>query len=69
MLPTSQSRPLEVARRIARPRTTVRRELEALHVLGALVCDEQDVKRGYREETISRYSLAPAIERKLLLSL
>src|SRR5262249_25084136 len=64
-----KSRSLEVARRIARPRTTVRRELEALHVLGALVCDEVTVMRGHREEVISRYSLAPAMDRKLLLSL
>jgi hypothetical protein len=64
-----KSRPLQVARRIARPRTTVRRELEALHILGVLVCDEQDVMRGYREEVIARYSLAPAVDRKLLLSL
>jgi len=64
-----KSRPLEVARRIARPRTTVRRELEALHVLGVLVTEEKDVMRGYREETITRYSLAPALDRKLLLSL
>src|SRR5262249_25861279 len=64
-----RSRPLEVARRIARPRTTIRRELEALHVLGALTCSEIDIMRGYREETISRYSLASAMDRKLLLSL
>jgi hypothetical protein len=64
-----KARAFEVARRITRPRTTVRRELEALHVLGALVCDEQDVRRGYREEVIARYSLAPGLDRKLLLSL
>jgi len=64
-----KSRPLEVARRITRPRTTVRRELEALHVLGALVSEEKDVMRGFREEVISRYSLVPALDGKLLLSL
>jgi hypothetical protein len=64
-----KSRPLHVARRIARPRTTVRRELEALHVLSVLACEEKDVLRGYREEVVSRYSLAPALDRKLLLSL
>jgi hypothetical protein len=64
-----KSRPLEVARRIARPRTTVRRELEALHVLGVLACEEKDVMRGFREEVIARYSLAPVINQSLLLSL
>ena len=64
-----KSRPLEVARRIARPRTTVRRELEALHVLGVLVSEEKDVMRGFREETITRYSLTPALDRNLLLSM
>jgi hypothetical protein len=43
-----KSRPLEVARRIARPRTTVRRELEALHVLGVLACEEKDVNAKFR---------------------
>ena len=54
-----KARAFEVARRITRPRTTVRRELEALHVLGVLVSEEKDVMRGYREEVIARYSLAP----------
>jgi hypothetical protein len=64
-----KSRPTHVARRIHRPRTTVRREMEALHVLGVLACEETDVMRGFREEVIARYSLAPVLDRKLLLSL
>jgi hypothetical protein len=64
-----KSRPLEVARRIHRPRTTVRREMEALHVLGALACQETDITRGFRDEIIAEYSLASVINRDLLLSL
>jgi hypothetical protein len=64
-----KSRPLQVARRIHRPRTTVRREMEALHVLDVLACQETDITRGFRDEIIAEYSLAPALDRKLLLSL
>jgi hypothetical protein len=65
----SNARPSEVARRIARPRGTVRRELQALHLLGVLDCDEVDVMQGGRERTLSRYDLAPALDRQLLLSM
>jgi RepB DNA-primase from phage plasmid len=63
------TRPSEVARRIARPRGTVRRELQALHLLGALDCDEQDMMQGGRERTFSYYDLSPMLDRQLLLSM
>jgi len=65
--PDTRSR--DVARRIARPRMTVQRELLALSVLGALSCDEVDVMHGGRERVLAKYSLAPALDRELLLSM
>src|SRR5262249_35985821 len=64
-----KAQPREVARRIARPRTTVARELRALHVLSALTCDQLDMVQGGRERTLERYSLAPILDRQLLLSM
>jgi len=63
------ARPREVARRIVRPRETVRQELQALSILGVLNCDEQDAMQGNRERTFSYYDLAPALDRQLLLSM
>jgi hypothetical protein len=37
----SRSRSVDVSRRVTKPRRTVRRELEALHMLGLLRCDEE----------------------------
>jgi len=64
-----QARPREVARRIVRPRTTVERELRALHLLNALDCDQVDMVQGGRQHTFERYSLAPILDRQLLLSM
>jgi hypothetical protein len=64
-----QARPREVARRIIRPRITVERELQALRLLNALICDHVDVVQAGRERTLERYSLAPILDRQLLLSM
>jgi hypothetical protein len=63
------ARPREVADRIARPRMTALRELEALRMLNVLDCDIQEVMQGGREVTLTYYNLAPALDRDLLLSM
>jgi len=63
------ARPREVADRIARPRMTVLRELEALRMLHVLGCDIQEMMQGGREITLTYYNLAPALDRDLLLSM
>jgi hypothetical protein len=65
------SEPHEVHRRIGRPRHTVRRELEALHMLRLLQCEETDEKneKGKVVRTIYEYSLADAFDRATLLAM
>ena len=48
-----QSTVRDVRKRISKPRNTVRRELEGMHMLGLLRCDEtEDVGRDGKEYTI-----------------
>ena len=65
------SEPHEVHRRIGRPRHTVRRELEALHMLRLLQCQETDEEndKGKVVRTIYEYSLADAFDRATLLAM
>ena len=65
------SEPHEVHRRIGRPRHTVRRELEALHMLRLLQCQETDEHndKGKLVRTIYQYSLADAFDRATLLAM
>jgi hypothetical protein len=65
------SEPHEVHRRIGRPRNTVRRELEALHMLRLLQCQESDEEndKGKVVRTIYQYSLANAFDRDTLLEM
>jgi hypothetical protein len=66
--PGSQSR--EVHRRIGRPRTTVRRELEALHMLRLLECDETDEPGDDgKTHTVLKYSLTAGFDSKTLLAM
>ena len=51
----------EVRRRLAMPRATVDRQLQALHMLGVLECDEEAEQWGGREVTRWRYRLAEGI--------
>jgi hypothetical protein len=57
--------------RIGRPRHTVRRELEALHMLRLLQCEETDEEndKGKVVRTIYEYSLANAFDRATLLAM
>ena len=49
----------DVRKRISKPRNTVRRELECMHMLGLLRCDEtEETGSDGKEHTIWRYRLA-----------
>jgi hypothetical protein len=64
------SRPTDVSKRIIKPYRTVRRELEALHTLGLLRCDEeQTTTNDGKTQTIWRYSLADGFDRDTLLAM
>ena len=64
------STPRDVYRRIGRPRTTVRRELEALHMLQILSCEEVDMpdQQG-KVRTIPRYRIATTFDSDTLLEM
>lgn len=54
----------DVRKRLGKPRATVDRQLQALHMLGVLVCDEEkDPRAGY---TLWRYRLAEEIDPAVL---
>jgi hypothetical protein len=61
--------PNEVHRRIARPLTTVKQNLVALHMLRLVKCDERLERRANRMVEVPHYSLAPDLDRATLLSL
>lgn len=52
----------EVRKRIGKPRATVDRQLQALHMLGVLVCDEQEIQWAGRDATRWSYRLAGGID-------
>jgi len=66
-----KSEPHEVHRRIGRPRHTVRRELEALHMLRLLECEETDEEndKGKVVRTIYEYSLGAKFDRDTVLAM
>jgi hypothetical protein len=64
------SRVTDVSKRITKPHRTVRRELEALHTLGLLCCDEeQTTDDDGKTRTTWRYSLANDFDRNTLLAM
>ena len=63
-----RSRAIDVCRNITKPLRTVRRELEALHTLGLLRCDEEQSVVD-ENKTIWRYSLSDGFDRATLLSM
>jgi hypothetical protein len=63
------SNPDEVHKRVVRPLTTVKNNLVALHTLRLLTCDERQEWRGNRTFVVSYYSLAPELDRAVLLSM
>ena len=57
----------DVRRRISKPRNTVRRELEGMHMLGLLCCEETDeTGRDGKEYTVFRYRLAADYDEETL---
>jgi predicted transcriptional regulator len=55
-----ESSTTEVRKRVEKPRATVDRTLQALHMLGLLICDEVESPNGLR--TTWRYSLAEHVD-------
>jgi hypothetical protein len=62
------TRTVDVSKRIVKPYRTVRRELEALHTLGLLRCDEEQSVTD-EGKTIWLYSLADGFDRGTLLAM
>jgi hypothetical protein len=56
------STPTEVRRRLEKPRATVDRQLQALHILGVMKLDEEAGEFGGKPVTDWRYSLADGID-------
>jgi hypothetical protein len=65
------SRPGDVRKRINKPWTTVKRALEALHMIGILRCDEEpEITNGSPTgKTAWRYSLNHGFDRETLLAM
>jgi hypothetical protein len=62
------SRVTDVSKRVVMPWQTTRREMEALHMLGLLRCDEEQ-SSGPEEKTVWRYSLADSFDVTTLQSI
>jgi hypothetical protein len=60
------ARVIEVRRRLQRPRMTIDRTLQALHILGLLHCREEEEERGGRTVQTRFYSLAAGINPDVL---
>lgn len=56
----------DVRRRLQKPRATVDRQLQALHMLGVLACDEDESERFGKVVTHWRYRLADGIDPTVL---
>jgi hypothetical protein len=54
------TRTVDVRRRLDKPRNTVDRQLQALHILGVLTCDE--IEDSVRQRSSWYYDLAPGID-------
>jgi hypothetical protein len=60
------SRIIDVRRRLQRPRATTDRALQALHVLGLLVCNEEEEQRDDGPRYIRHYSLSQGVSLRAL---
>lgn len=56
----------DARKRLSKPRATVDRQLQALHMLDVLTCDEETTFRGGKEGSIWRYRLADTISPEAL---
>jgi hypothetical protein len=67
-----EARPGEVRARIDKPWRTTQREMEALHMLSLLKCEEEEEEEEdgeTKKKTIWRYSLADRFDRGTLLAM
>jgi hypothetical protein len=62
-----RSRPIDVRRRLSRPWSTIKREMEALHMLTLLQCDEEIA--GAEDKPVWRYRLASSFDTETLLTM
>jgi hypothetical protein len=60
------SRVIEIRRRLQRPRMTIDRTLQALHILGLLHCREEEEDRAGKSVQIRFYSLAGGVDPDVL---
>ena len=60
---------LNVRRHISKPWTTIKRELEALHMLGLVHCEENIITTNFQDKTTWHYSLAANVDRRTLLAM
>ena len=56
----------DVRRRLAKPRATVDRQLQALHMLQVLTCDEEETTHAGRDAAVWRYRLSSGIDPEVL---
>lgn len=56
----------DVRKRLAKPRATIDRQLQALHMLGVLACDEEEGDHFGKAVTLWRYRLADGIDPDVL---
>jgi hypothetical protein len=52
---------MAIRKRLQKPRMTVDRTLQALHILGLLECDETEEERGGKPVQVRHYSLVEGI--------
>ena len=62
------SRPGDVRRRINKPWSTTKREMDGLNMLGLLCCTEEEDPHD-RDKTVWRYRLADGFDRATLLAM
>jgi hypothetical protein len=56
-----ESKVHEIRERLQKPRATIDRTLQALHILGLLICREDEEERGKRTVEVRYYDLAPGV--------
>jgi hypothetical protein len=60
------TRPNEVRTRVQKPWNTIRRELQALHIIGLLSCQEKSETKNFKERPVFFYSLTENFDRTAL---
>ncbi|WP_052833232.1 bifunctional DNA primase/polymerase [Bradyrhizobium sp. LTSP885] len=56
-----EAKVIDVRRRLQKPRATMDRTLQALHILGLLTLEEEEAERGGKTVQIKKYSLATGV--------